>query len=277
MALNTADLLNVVTNHGGVRREVVCNWNTIAASGRWDVLPLPERPAETVGTKLIFDRLTKDAPQNKDNILRRLGIMYRPALLQGKEIVVRWSPHKKYLTVPATPFPPLTGARTAELSVGKKRAKVKVTMGLIAEGAPTDVSGLFIAYDYRVIDPDRLDGLTERAAPPQLGWAELGDRWSLKTYKDGLDEREDALLMAKIRHEFADVIGAAEKQGASVVFDGVAGEVSCMVAGVLRAELEGGGSAASTSPAPCCRAGWCRRTGRVEPLTPPAPRSPNRC
>jgi hypothetical protein len=218
-AIALGDKIDIVSVHEGVERFLTCNWRTLEQATTWRIAAPTIRPTTAPsGTSILISSNLKKRRSTPD-LLDKLGLIYMPALLSGKQI--RWKvPREKSVNL-VTPFafPPLEHARTETLSVQGKTATV--TMGLVLPQQPGvqyhKCLGLMQIYGYRVLDWNTRLGLGEAATPGLFGTVTFDTAWQLTKNKNGLAEAKDD-LERQIAVAFKDVIERAVVQGQALPF-----------------------------------------------------------
>src|SRR5262245_18380392 len=129
IAIAMADQIEIRTIHNGIRRSLSVDWPAMEKRGLWKY----EKPAvEEVaghGTTIILRQMTSGPPEERDKIIQELSLTYAPAIELGRQILIQWSAKSKLIPIPRFTFPRLEDDRTEEITIGNKKARVRI--GLI--------------------------------------------------------------------------------------------------------------------------------------------------
>lgn len=223
-AISAADGITIVSTHKGITRRVGCNWRVLEKANSWEIEDPTALPADgPSGTRIVLSPLRTDRIRDPEALIKKLSLQYTPAIRDGKQIVLQFSPKKPPVAVPEFRYPPLDHLVTADLNVNGKEARV--TLGIIPQNHVVELGGVVISYGYRVICTGSRIGLGSHPTPNLFGWVELGKGWELTKNKDNISSNLEPLGQA-IAAACRDTIEVASKQATSVVFDGVAKAVN---------------------------------------------------
>ncbi|HEY6371266.1 MAG TPA: ATP-binding protein [Candidatus Sulfotelmatobacter sp.] len=178
------------TRHANMRKTAEVNWFAIQASHSWRIfLPEPRVEHGDSFTAIRFADLFKGRLKAYESVVtrRKLGHIYRPALLQGRKIMldgVELQPSR----MPHFQNKP---RKFEDYFDGKH---FRLTIGIRAEDDTSKLTGIDVAYLYRIITASDTSGFDRYAAQRVYGYLELltdGEDWSLPDYKNDFFERED--------------------------------------------------------------------------------------
>lgn len=150
------------------------------------------------GTTVTFSQLQKRRTP-KEQTLDDLGKRYMPALMDGRQIIVKCGNQRAKRIKPFA-MPQVQDVVRDTFDVGGK--SVSIDVGIVPEGKPNPVANLLFIRGYRVIMACAV-GAGDFSTARIAGTVTLGKGWALSPHKDNISESIDELgaaIYERIKH-----------------------------------------------------------------------------
>lgn len=195
--LVTGDVIQIRSTHNGIERSLRVDRRELIKDN-WECAdPTEKHTGEQSGTSIMIPIKGASVP-SWQNMSDRLGWVFRPALLEGKQIVFR-SGSK---TTPLAPrsLPAMTDVVSDSFAVGGR--SVSIEIGIMKPGEKHMFGPFWVEYRHRMIKDSSI-GAAGRAIGKLAGRIVLGEGWTLSKNKDSLIDNEDDLafeIHERIKH-----------------------------------------------------------------------------
>lgn len=191
-ALYLWGVTNIETVHRGELRRISVEWSKVEGrDGKWIV---PDATVEDagarIGTKIEFSKIDKNLPVTRPgekSIVDELGWIFAPALLSGKQIVIK---SNRRVTCAPYQLPPLTDIVEATFAIDGRGVRIRA--GIVADGQPNSRPGFTLQHGHRSIKSTAL-GSNGMSTSRVAGIVELDSQWALSKNKDDITELSDEL------------------------------------------------------------------------------------
>lgn len=218
----------IETSCKGETRKVCVDWSKVEGrDGRW-VAPdaIVSGASDRSGTNITFSKIEKNLPA-ADALIDELGWMFAPALLSGKQIVIRG----KHSSV-CKPYclPPLVDVVESQFDVQGRG--VRLRCGIVADGHANKRPGFTFQHGHRSIMTSAL-GAGSLSTSRIAGIVELDEKWSLAKNKDDITEFNDE-LGAAIFERCESMLRKADLQASTLESSLLSDQVSEQLTAALR-------------------------------------------
>lgn len=213
--------LKIRSVHSGIMRRCSIDWQSLVASGSWDVVDPSETEASGIdsGTVLVFSR-TERHPPDWDRLAHQLSHTFASALWDGKQIVFEFPKKPAIVVKPFTP-PPLEHVVQDVFEVDGKG--VKLNAGIVLQGEKNPNPGFSYYHGHRCIETSSL-GAGEHSTSRVYGQVILDRRWDLSKNKDGISHGREALGDA-VFERCEEMLKAADKQASAIIAQDMIGDL----------------------------------------------------
>lgn len=181
----------VRSTHGGVTREVTIGpGDIVVKDGRWigpDPIERTALPGEK-GTIVRVESCRKAPPRES---LGRLGLIFMPALNNGKQILLKMNGKRKPIEAYREPL--MQDVVADKFLVRGK--PVEIEIGILRDGQAREYPGFLLCYGHRVIDTTSI-GVKEFSCARLSGKIILGEGWSPTKNKNALSDNSEELADA---------------------------------------------------------------------------------
>jgi len=196
-----SDHLQIETVRGGVRSAMSVDWKAIEKAGRW----LFERPSEmqsldkTTGTTFIITPLHANRGMPRQSTWERLALTFMPGLANGLQIKItaNTAGGSRYLEPASIPMM----SECVEDSFDVDGRRVRIRIGIKQDGVKAPFDGFALCYGHRCLKTTDI-GTGELNSSRMTGIIELGEGWTLNTFKDGVPDIQPLAepIFSRIRH-----------------------------------------------------------------------------
>lgn len=218
--LSTGDKIEIDTVRDGMRSRLVLDMYSFGDDWTGPD-PTIEPTTEKSGTKIVL-HLRKGRNMVDDNVYTKLGWVFSPGLVNGKQIVrVR---NDKRTPIKPVCLPELTESVQDSFFVDGK--SVSIHIGIIKPNAKKFGNAFYFAYLHRIIDDSSL-GSKGMSCQNVAGIVTLGDGWQFSKNKDSMTDNKDALedaIFERIKH----LLTKAESMSKDVESAQIRGELEKM-------------------------------------------------
>lgn len=224
-AIAAGDQLNVVsrTQDGGEMLLRV-NWQALIEARSWKI-PAPVwtavRPTGT-GTRVRITELRKRPSVSEVEKARdEITAMFYPALVDGCQIVFNGEP----IVPAADPDTTNTVKQVIEVAPGKTAT---VHVGMLRD-PKSKVQGVQISYRHRVLKSRCAFGCEQFSISGMFARVDLAGSWRLKTFKDGLDDPDEAALEGMVHEVMLPVLIRCRTESLSANVESMKAELNAML------------------------------------------------
>lgn len=240
--LYIGDTAEIKTTHKGQTLSLRVNLRTDIkqVDGRWeapDPLVVPASNGDR-GTHVVFPVRHSYRHTPKQDIVRKLGLTFMPAIESGKQIIFK----KRNKRTPIEPYkiPPLLDRIVDSFSVGGK--DVSIDIGITLDGHHVEHPGFLMCYGHRVIRVSPI-GMAGYSASRVTGKVVLGNGWRLTKNKNDLVDLAEPLgdaIHSRIKFLCEKAEQLSEDIESRELLSTVEGMMNSMLAGVKKREKRPG-------------------------------------